>query len=223
MQQVEDELNKFLKKLEGVEGVYCLPDEIEIIFPSACAVDDPEARLRGIKREKDCPWATGELRSLMLDLFGGATIYNAIGGWYDDKLKSTIIEPVMVFRVGHNCQDAEKIREMGRKLEEIAKKTGQRSLTIVKDSKFLFVPPEALIKGGHMSNTEYISIERSKLENELHELKEKWIKEWSRAMCKAFAPPEEQEICLPAVEAKAREVAGEWEKGMRRFLGLPER
>lgn len=220
MQQVEDELNKFLKKLEGVTGVFCLPDEIEIIFPSACAIDDPEAKLRGIKREKDCPWAVGELRNLMLEVFGGATIYNAIGGWYDPDLRATIIEPVTVFRAGHRCQEAEKIRKLAHKLGEVAKKTGQSSLTIVKDSKFMFIPPEALLPGGHMSNTEYISIERRKLENEIHELKEKFVRDWTEAMCRAFAEPGEFEACKAAVEPKAREIADKWERGVRAFLGL---
>jgi hypothetical protein len=198
-----------------------LPNEVEIIFPSACAVDDPEAKMRGIKREKDCLWATGELRNLMLELFGGATIYNAIGGWYDDDLKSTIIEPVMIFRSGHNCRNVEDLRKLTYKLKEIAEKTGQKSLTIVKDSKFLFVPPEALLPGGHMSNTEYINIERKKLENEIHELKERFVREWTEAMCKAFASPEEYPACKESVEPKAREVAEKWERGIREFLGLP--
>lgn len=223
MQQVEDELNKFLKKLEGVKGVFCLPDEVEIIFPNACAVDDPEAKLRGIKREKDCPWAIGELRELMIDIFGGGTIYSAIGGWYDDDLKSTIIEPVTVFRAGHRCQEAEKMRKLSEKLREVAEKTGQKSLTIVKDSKFMFVPPEALLPGGHMSNTEYISIEKKKLENEIHELKEKFVRDWTESMCRAFAEPGEMDACRVAVEPKAREIADKWEAGVRRFLGMPPR
>lgn len=131
---VEEEISgvEFIETmLAGKPGVFCLPEDIEVVIPRACF--------------ESCPEATALIERTMTKIFGGVTRTDGVGSWMDDQGKP-VVEPVAIIKSAHQCVTSQE-------MEEFVKTVGQAGILAEQDAIFIrkgkawIVPPGHLVKG----------------------------------------------------------------------------
>ena len=146
--KIDDIFPKIIAKYKKLEGPFCLPKKIKIIFPKDCKFADLEDLVRGRPRRAECTAVISELEKLILKTFGGFTRYEATGMYLDWDLKDkfdtlpTIIDNNYVYEVGRECfEEGEegKLISFIESLKDLAKKAGQNSVAVSPDgTEFVF-------------------------------------------------------------------------------------
>lgn len=114
------------EQLAQRKGVICFPYDVEVVMPVP-----PEC---GEKCLRAYEMLAGELSKM----FGGTTVYDAYGRWYDDD-GVLVAEPVKVVRASHSCMTEEEQFRFTRLVQD-AGRMAEQDAVFLKQGKALIVP-----------------------------------------------------------------------------------
>jgi len=119
MGQIETELQKFMK---GVTRVKCYREVVKIYAPTC---------------HGKCLDAVNRLAGYLSEKFGGVTVYDAEGSWFDEERREVVKEPVKVLQSGHHCLSPEEATDLAGAILDYAKEAKQEAIAIHEGSCFV--------------------------------------------------------------------------------------
>lgn len=126
MPQAEDELEKFL---ERIEGVTCFTETMRVYAPTChgTCLDEVETLKERLDR-----------------IFGGSTVYDAEGRFFDETVGKVETEPVKVIEVAHHCLRPKDAKNIVESIRDYSRGADQNFLAI-SQGNFYIASREALL------------------------------------------------------------------------------
>lgn len=87
------------------------------------------------------------LRDIINQEFGGSTVYDGEGSWWDSGLQDTVIEPVKVIEVAHSCNSRASIEALAQAVVDAAQATHQQAIS-VDANEFHIIPTDVMYVPG---------------------------------------------------------------------------
>lgn len=122
---VEDKLEEWLH--EEVKDKLCFTERMKIYTPTCYG---------------KCEHAVEKLVGAVNQIYGGSTVYDAEGSWFNEKKKVVETEPVKVIEVGHHCTDRKSALELARAITYYASEAKQKELGVFQGKFYLTKTPE---------------------------------------------------------------------------------
>jgi len=110
LSQVRDEIEAWLR---GIKGVMCFTEKMKVYAPTC---------------NDKCLPAVEKLIDRINMIFGGSTVYDAVGTWVEDTRVER--EPVKVIEVGHRCAEPDTARAFAEAITEYAEEADQKAIAI---------------------------------------------------------------------------------------------
>ena len=117
----EEMMDLLRRTLIALKGTTCYPDKTRIYAPTCYG---------------KCIDAVNELIEKIDKLFGGSTVYDAEGHWFDIENNVIWKEPEKVIEVGHGCLSEEQARKLAEIIAEYGEKAQQYELFIERGNQF---------------------------------------------------------------------------------------
>jgi len=128
MATIEDELRRFLM---GVRGTVCFPDKTRIYAPTCYG---------------ECIDEVNKLIEEVNKLFGGSTVYDAVGSWYNEEKGIIETEPVKVIESAHNCLTKEGAERLMKAITNYGRRANQTAISVENGNQFYIARTEDLLQ-----------------------------------------------------------------------------
>jgi len=124
MGRVDDELEKFMA---GIRAATCFRERMKVYAPTC---------------HDKCMPAVEKLTERLDKVFGGSTVYDAEGRWFNPKTKEVEVEPVKVIEVAHHCTKEPEAKDAAEAIRDYAAEAKQYSISFDQGSFYIAETPE---------------------------------------------------------------------------------